>query len=195
MTLSAFGILSLPLSLFSQAAPPPLQLQPGPDVSAWLDELKRLQARLDPIEQQALADPGLQLQQQELGNEILAAMVRSDSSVARKLDRLQAIVVEIHQLNGDDTRMQALAEEVLQIKPSIEDAQARAMQEPEIDAHIKLFRASLYDRMQQIDPEARDLIVRYQALERLLQAALEEAQSAPAQPSPALVRPWIQVRS
>jgi hypothetical protein len=162
-------------------------MEPGPDVAGWLAELQQIQSRLDPIEQQALQDPALQLQQRELSNEIIAAMVRSDSSVAGKLDRLQAIVVEINEAGSDPVRMQALAEEVLLLKPSIDDAQARAMADPQIDAHLELFRAGLYERMEQIDPEARSLIVRHQALERLLQAALEEAHKSvpPTTPGPA----------
>jgi hypothetical protein len=182
VTLSAFGMISLPITLFSQAAPPPPQMQPGPEVAAWLAELQQIQSRLDPIEQQALQDPALQIQQQALSAEIIAAMVRSDSSVAAKLDRLQAIIAELHEAGSDPVRMESLAAEVLLLKPHIDNAQARAMQDPQIDAHLELFRAGLYERMEQIDPEARSLIVRYQALERLLQNALDEAhKSAPSQ--------------
>jgi hypothetical protein len=177
MPLAAFAIVSVPISLFSQSAPSvEPQLQPGPSVASWLDELQQIQRRLDPIERQALEDPMLHAQQEVISGAIIAVMIRSDSSVVAKLDRLQAIVAEIHRIGGDPDRMQVLAEEVVRIKPSVDEAQARALSDPEIRALVDAFHAEVHKKMEQLDPEAGALIVRYQALDRMLKAALSDAQ-------------------
>lgn len=188
LTLSALAIVTLPFSLFSQGAPPLAQpeMSPGPSVNDLISELEQLDRRLDPIEQRALQDPSLIEQQQEIANEILATMIRSDSLLVPKLMRLQEIVEEIHEINGDPVRMKQLTAEVIDLKPYIDAAQAQAMEAPEIVILVDAFHAQVHNRMEEIDPDAHSLIVRHQALEQMLRAALEVDQ--PVSPPPT---PWL----
>jgi hypothetical protein len=183
MPLAAFAIVALPISLFSQGAPSvEPQLQPGPSVSSWLEELQQIQRRLDPIERRALEDPVLHAKQEVISGAIVNVMIRSDSTIAARLDRLQAIVTEIHQMGGDPARMQVLADEVVQIKPLVDRAQARALEDPEIRGLIDAFHESVHLKMMQIDPDVGLLIARFQALDRMLKEAMSDGE--PIRPKP-----------
>jgi hypothetical protein len=173
-TLFAFMLFFLPLSLFSQGAPP------SPQIQAWLSELKSIQERLAPVEQEALQDPELQEEQEAIGEAVLAAMISADSTVEAKLDRLREIMLEAHGLNGDGARLDALAAEVQAIHPEVERVRAEALTRPEVETKLKAFRKRVQDRMAQIDPESRPLVTRFEELERLIRQSL---------PGPTVQRP------
>ena len=185
MPLAAFAIVALPISVFSQSAPPSgPQMQPGPSVATMLDELQQIQRRLDPIERQALEDPLLHAQQEAISGAIVAVMIRSDSLMVARLDRLHAIVAEIHQFGGDPDRMEVLAEEVARIKPLVDEAQSRALKDPEIQSLVDAFHADVHRKMEEIDPNAAALITRYQALDRMLKEAIASEQPTTPQIAP-----------
>lgn len=162
----------MPLSLFSQGAPPQSNPHP-PQVQAWMTELQQIQARLEPLEEQALEDPVLQEQQQEVSKAVLAAMVELEPAVPAMLEQLREIMVEARQANGDSDRLTALAAEVQQLQPQIARVQALALARPEVEPQVSAFREKLYARMAEIDSETPRLLARFEELDRLIRQAIQ----------------------
>ena len=163
----AFLLTFAPLSLFSQPAP-----ATSTQLEQWLVELQAIQSELAPIEDAALQEPTLAKEQQELGDALIAAMITSDSTVSRKLDRLRAIMMEAHSAAGDDAKLELLAAEAQNIQPDVERARELALAQPEIAMRFTTFRASVYARMAQIAPHSSQLIARFEELERLIKMSL-----------------------
>lgn len=171
-TLLAFLLSFFPLSLFSQGP------AATPEVQGWLVELKDIQERLSPVERAALGDPAVQLEQEAIGEAVLAAMIASDPTVEAKLDRLREIMLEAHGVDGDGPRMDALIAEVQSIRPQVEQARGEALARPEIEARVAAFRRTVHTRMIELDPDCRELITRFQELERMIRQSLPN-RSAP----------------
>lgn len=173
----AGALLLMPLSLFSQSAPPPAQ------VEEWIVELNHIQMQLAPLEERALQDPTLAEQQQALGDDIRAAMIAADATVEAKLTRLREIMVAAQAAGGDMARLDALAAEAQSLQPAIERARGIALAQPEVEAKFKNFRKNLCDRMAQIDPASVQLVTRFEELERLIRSSLRQGATSPVGPA------------
>lgn len=167
------------------AAPLTAQQQSGGEEVAQLDamfaEFSTLETRLQEIQAQALEDPALLEAQQELGNEIHAAMEDIDPSLPQRIERMEELEARAAAAreSGDEATLLALAEEAQQIQQSFAAAQAQAMQQPEIAERVAAFQSRLQARMSEIDPEADRLIERMEELEQRLMAAMQPAQPEP----------------
>jgi hypothetical protein len=165
----AFALSLAPLSLFSQDAPPPTD-----QVEQWIVEMQYLQTQLAPIEEQALLEPALAQEQEVLGDAVLAAMIEADPTVEPKLARLREIMLEAHGSMGDDAKIVALAAEAQTLQPAVERAKGAALAKPEIEAMIAAFRKRLCDRMVEIAPEARQMVDRFEELEKMIKTSLRQ---------------------
>ena len=180
VTPMALVLSMVPLPLFSQSSPP--ASIPTDQVQLWIVEMQHLQTQLAPIEDQALQDPTIAREQEDLGNAVLAAMLELDPTVQPKLERLRQIMMEAHAYLGDDAKLQALAAEAGTLQPHIERARGAALARPDIETQMAAFRKNLCDRMVLIAPESRQMVERFEELEKLVRASLQGANSPAGSP-------------
>ena len=156
----------------------PAPEQPSPEVQGWLMEMQQLQQQLAPIQAQALEDSALLVSQQELGTEIKAAVEAADPGLNERIEQLQDAEAELAaaQQNGDSTKLQALAQDALEVQQRFIAAQQQALQQPQITAKVETFQTELEQKMIEVDPEAATLIQRFRELEDKLEAAMRASQ-------------------
>jgi hypothetical protein len=162
--------LLLPVTAFAQSSPE----QPPAEIQEWITEMQQIQARLEPVQDQALQDSELQLEQQQIGEAVRGAMVAANPAVAAQLERMEALLEEARaaQAAADTDRIVALTAEAQELQTQLAEAQAEALQQPEIEARVEAFQKNLQERMVQIDPESRALLDRLQELDRRVRAAI-----------------------
>lgn len=150
-------------------AAPAATEQPGlppemdPEVMMQLREIQEIQQQLEPIQQQALEDETLASQLQSLQQRVDTAM-REESGEA--MDRMESLQEEMQeaQAAGDQERMQALMTEGQGLQQELQATQAEVMARPEIQGPVEEFEAAHRARMIEIDPEAEELLDRFDEL-------------------------------
>lgn len=137
-------------------------------LQALIQEKSALDEKLLPLQQQALADPALKTQQEELGVAVRKAMVAGDPTIAASLDRFEALLVEAMAARqaGDAEKVTALGTEARALRPQIEAAQARVLEQPGLSAQLTAFQRKVEAQIISIDPNARSLIARSRQLEQ-----------------------------
>ena len=164
------------------AAPAVLTAQSGaeaqtPAAQQELDaiflEFQQLHMRLQDIQNRALQDPQLNATQEQIGNDIRAAMEVRDPTMPERLARMNTLETEAHaaQQSGDSARLQELVDEAMTIEEHLISLQQAVMQEPAMAARIAEFQAQLERKMSEVDPETQQLIARFRELESRLAAA------------------------
>ena len=148
--------------------------QVPPEAQALFTELQRVQAKLQPIHQEALRHPELQAAQAELTAKIGAAMTQADPATPERMARLQTLIEhgQAAEAAQDEAALKAIAAEAREIQERLQAAQLAAIQGPEIAPDLEAFKAKLVERMMEVDPEAATLIERAQALDARLAALL-----------------------
>ena len=170
-------------ALIAVAAPVALQAQtPGaldpnqlpPEVQQAIMELQQIQAQLQPIQEQVLADPEIQAEQAALGEEIQSAMTQADPSVPRHMARLQELAgaAEAAQSEQDQAKMTEIIEEAQGLEMQLQQAQQQALQRPEIAPRIDAFQEKVESRMLAVNPEAGALMERLDELQTQLMAMM-----------------------
>jgi len=174
---AALALTLAPAALVAQQQPAPTQQQqPSAEVQGWITEIQQLEQRLGPIQARAMEDPQLQQAQTELNAAVIAALTQGDAAVQADLRRVETIQPELRaaQESGDQAQFQRLATEAQQLQQRLAQAQARAMQQPEIAAQADAFQTRLQTRMVEVDPEAEALIQRFVALQAQIIGAMEQ---------------------
>ena len=145
-----------------------------PEAQALFMELQQVQARLQPIHEEALRHPELQAAQAELTARIGAAMTKADPSTAERMARLQALIDrgKAAEAAGEEAALKEIAAEARQIQEHLQAAQLEAIRRPDIAPELEAFQAKLMERMVEVDPEAAALIERAQELDARLSAVL-----------------------
>jgi hypothetical protein len=178
-TALALASIALPAAARAQTASPasvpqapsvaaPETSAPSAQLQQWVSELKLIEEKLDGLEQQALKDPALQHEQEELGAVIVATMIRMDPSIEARFERLTQILAEAQTPGIDEARLKALAAEVETIHPILAGVQARAMEDPTVDQRVRAYKDSLDKHLAQIDPGAVQLLARRTELQRMI---------------------------
>lgn len=144
------------------------QLPPG--AQELITELQQVQARLEPIQQQALGDPEVQAAQQRLGEQVQAAMEEVDPATPDRIERLQALMgrAQAAQAEQDQEAMSAIVTEAQGIERQLQATQAQAIERPDIAPGVEAFQAQLLQKMVEVDPEAASLMERAQELDAQL---------------------------
>lgn len=147
---------------------------PPPEVREWIEEIQQIQARLGPVQDQAMQDTSLQRERRQVTDAVREAMIAADPAIAQRMARLEAIVAEAQEAQqaGDGERLAALVAEARTIQEPLARAQAAALDRPEIEARVSAFRGRLRARMVQIDPSSEALLDRLEALDRRVRDAL-----------------------
>ena len=168
-TALVLAFLAFPAALSAQ------QQELPPEVQELLAEAQQIQQQLQPVQQQALQDEAVQQGQQRAADAVRAAMISADPTMEAKIERLEAIMQEAQQAQttGDQATIVALTQEAQQLQPQLAEAQAAALQHPDVKPELEAFQKQLRDRMTEIDPNARPLLDRLAQLEQQLDEAVK----------------------
>lgn len=166
------GALATVLTPMAASAQQPTQ--PSPQVQEWLAEINQLQQELAPLHEQAMQDPALQQEQEEVSTAVREAMVAADPVNGERLDRLEQLETEAQaaRASGDSAKVVALASEAQELVPELQAAQEEATQQPEIDARVKQFEDNLVTKMVEMEPSAQAKVDRLDELNELVSEAL-----------------------
>lgn len=150
------------------------QAELPPEVQEWVNEMQELQAQLETVQAEALADTALQRHQEQVGQVVRAAMIDVDPSLEEGLDRMEQLIAEarVAQEASDAQKITELTAEAQTLQPKIEQAQAQAMTVPAVQEEINEFQERLQDRMVEIDPDARTKLARLQELDARVRAVI-----------------------
>jgi mevalonate kinase len=164
--------LATPGILAAQQAPPATPDQQ--ELEAIFAEFQQIHLQLEDIQMQALSDPQLNAAQEELGQEIRAAMEDRDPAIRQRIERMEALEGEAvsAQEAGDVDKLQALMTEAQTIEEQFLTVQQQVLEAPPIAAKIDAFQAQLERKMIEVDPGTATLIARFRELETRLEAAL-----------------------
>lgn len=177
LTRTIVAALALVIAPAAAQAQQPGGLDPSqlpPEAQQAIVELQQLQAQLQPIQAEAMADPEIQSEQQELGTQIQTAMAEADPSVPQHMARLQELAsdAEAAQAGDDQARMSEILQEAQVIETQLQQAQQQALQRPEIAPRVEAFQQKLEERMLEVDPNAGALIERMDELQTQLMALM-----------------------
>jgi hypothetical protein len=155
--------------LVAQDAPMP------PQVQQWIAEAQQLQARLEPVREQAMQDTALQRQHQDLSLAVFEAMVEVEPATEARLERMQQIMVEAAQAQqqGNSDRVAALAPEARALQEQLDVVQRQVLAQPAVDQRVKAYRTALHARMAEIDPESAGMLGRIEELDAQIRAAID----------------------
>lgn len=175
--LAAALALAIPIALAAQtpeptdsAAPPDEELQ------GWLQEMQQVHEQLEELQREALMDPQLSAQQQELGEEIRVAMGAVDPTMDERMTRVEEIQAEATEAQGagDSEKLNELMTEAQQIQQHFMDVQENALADPSIATKLESFQTELEAKMVELDPEAEGLITRFRELEERIGGAVSD---------------------
>jgi chaperonin cofactor prefoldin len=168
--LAALVVVMLPAAAGAQTQ----QQELPPQVQEWIGEAQRLQAQLAAIHEQAMEHPPIAEEQEAVEKAVRDAMIAEDSAVAGLLDRMEVLIEEARQAQeaGDTIRLQTLGAEAAAMQPTLESAQLRALEKPEIEARIQALQQSVEARMSEIEPQVEQMIARFTELDRQIRTAL-----------------------
>ncbi len=141
-----------------------------------LGEMQAIYGQLQPIQQQALAEPEFQERQQELNEDVMRAMHDADPEMETTMQRAEGLEQEAMaaQAEGDQERLQALSTEAQQIQRRMQQAQAAALEDDALSGRIEDFERDIRARMVEIDPEAEALMARADEIEAQLEASIPQ---------------------
>jgi hypothetical protein len=162
--------LSMPASAAIAQAPQ----QPPAEVQQWIAEIQQIQTQLRPVQEQALQDSALQQEQAQVADAVRQAIIEADSSMASKMERLETLATEARaaQEAGDTQKIAKLTGEAQTLQPEIYEAQAEALEKPEIEVQVSAFQENLHERMAQLDPKAKPLIDKMKQLDERVRKAM-----------------------
>lgn len=181
-------LLSAAFAVLVAAAPGALQAQATADttpqaaavadqpeqIQEWFAEFQKIGAQLNEIQAKALEDPALNSAQSDLGTTIQNAMEAADPELAGVMDRLKELdqAAQAAQAQSDTVALQTLAAQAQQIEGRFREAQAAALEQPEIAAKVESFQESLEAKMLALNAETPALMQRYQELGSRIQSVL-----------------------
>lgn len=173
-------LLSPTVSRAQQPAPQPAaDLETDTAATAMLQglltEIQAINGRLQELQQAALQDSALSTEQAALGESIRTTMTEADPTLEASMARVEELQAEAEaaQQRGDDARLNELGAEVRRIEVQFVQAQQQALANPELSAQLESFQTRLEAKMAELDPEAPQLIARFQQLQERLASAMQ----------------------
>jgi hypothetical protein len=176
VTSIALALAPVALNAQQPGALDPSQLPP--EAQEVLAEMEQVQAEIEPIQRQALADPELQAEQAALGAQIQTVMTELNPAVPQQMERLQELSAEAEsaQSEQDQARIEEILTEARGIEIELQEAQTQAVQRPDVAPRVQAFQEKIQAKMVEVDPAADDLIQRMGELENRLMALLVQPQ-------------------
>jgi chromosome segregation ATPase len=178
-TVALATLAAAPTALSAQVAAPapadaPVDSAAAAQIQGWLAEIQQINGRLQELQQRAMQDPELAAEQEALGARIRTAMEAADPELQPSLERVEALQSEAvaAEQQADTARLMEIGEELRQIESRFMTAQEQALAQPEISSDLDAFQVALQSRLVELDPEAPQLIARFQELQQMLASAL-----------------------
>jgi hypothetical protein len=175
LLVAAAAVAVLPAAASAQAPvmPPPAGADVDPQAAQWLSEIQQIHQRLSQLQEKALQDPALSAQRDSLGVHIRVAMETIDPALPQRMDRIAQMDGEAAaaEARKDDAALTQLRAEAQQIERQFLSAQQQALQQPALAAEVEAFQTQLEQKILATDPEAPQLLARFQELERKLAEA------------------------
>lgn len=167
------ALLVLPVAAAAQQPQQTAPVDPSQlpqEAQELIVEIQQVQSNLQQIQQQAMADPEIQAEQQAIGQEIQLAMAESNPDVPQQMQRLETLMTEAQaaQASEDAAKMQEIVAEARELDTRLQAAQAEAIQRPEIAPRVQSFQTKLQEKMLELDPTTPQLIQRLQELDAQL---------------------------
>jgi hypothetical protein len=164
------ALLLVPAGLRAQQGQPAEQEQLPPEAQALVVEIEQIHARLEPVQDRALADPAIREEREALSGTIASAIERLDPGLAEHLERYSALEGEVAeaQAAGDQARIREIFDEAAIIERRYEAAQASALSQPEVAVRVQRFQARLLAKMTELEPQAESLVERLEELDSRL---------------------------
>lgn len=137
------------------AAPFAASAQPAP-----AQEIARIQARLDTLQQQARQDSAVKAAEAAFAARVQDAMVRLDPAARDRAARAAGLGAEVEAARaaGDTARLNALAAEAQALQAYFAELRPRALALPEIQESRRAYLQVLFARMKAIDPQTQVLV-------------------------------------
>lgn len=150
------------------SAPPPAGADTG--TAALRAELTAIQSKLGPLQSKAMEDDGLREEFRALEKAIEDTMIAWDAKLPEHRQRLGELEKEyrIAEDAGNEEGKKALMEEGSSLNTKIHQARSQALANPDIVAKMATFQDHVLARMAEIDPEAKELIDRANAIAQQL---------------------------
>lgn len=147
---------------------------PGPMTAtdSLRTEYTNLQRQLNGLQQQVMQDSTLQADYDALKTFVDAKMAAADPQFEAHRDRLGALPQEMAAAKdaGDNDKLQALITEGNELQAQLQKLQQETMALEEVKAKMDAFRDEMLAKMTKIDPKAKDMIDRANAISEQLQA-------------------------
>ncbi len=159
-------------------APAAAQELPGQDVPGQgemqelFEEFQEKSERFERIHSQAMEEnEDLQEKEAELQEQMNDAVLAADPDFEEGVERLGELQAEMMEAQAEED--QAAAQEIMQeaqaLEGRLQQAQAQAMQQPDIQQGMEDFQEALITKMTEIDPEAEELLERLEELSAIIQ--------------------------
>lgn len=159
-----------------RAEPPRTERSQDPAGEANPQALMAAQERVMKAQEQALKDPELKKDLDELQAFVEAQMQKEDPKAKQKMDRLEDIQAQLEKLqaaeNPDPEKAAPLIGEAQQLATELSQVQLKVLEKDEVKRRMDIFDKKLRAEMRQIDPEVP------QALARLEKAAEGQGKTA-----------------
>ncbi len=130
-------------------------------------EYQQVEARLGQLQVQVIQeDAELQTRRSAIDEMVLAAMVEINPESQAHIDRLSELSEEatVAQQAQDNESMQSIMNEAMTIRSALDAAQSEAILREDVRSEIQSFEEVLMEKVVEIDPEARDLVIRLEEL-------------------------------
>jgi len=167
--------LVIPATLIAQEPVPQQQPELDPELEALVTEMQEIQQRLAPIQQQAMQDPELMAQYQQVQEQVEGAMREEDPTLFTRVEELQE-GMQAAQEAGDEEQLQTLAMQAQGIQQEIQTVQEAAISRPDVRQSVEAFEGASRAKMVEIDPEADTLLERAEELQVKLAEAMGQYQ-------------------
>lgn len=134
-------------------------------------ELQQVNQRLNGIRQEALQDSAIRSERDRLESlirERMRGLGEGTAGDVARMGSLQDSLASARQ-GGDSARARELTAELRRLQQSLQSAQQKVMQQPEVAARVDSFRTHLIEEMREVDPETRQLMQRADSLLSRLQ--------------------------
>ena len=173
-------LLLILLAMLTSGAQGQAPLLPGGGASpepgspeALMAEYQELQSLLGRLQVQVIRENAdLEARRSAIDELVNAAMTDADSETEAHIARLEVLSEEAMtaQRTQDSATMQALMEEVVELRTALNAAQAAAVAREDVRSEIESFEAALMLKLREADPEAPELAARLDELEEILSA-------------------------
>jgi hypothetical protein len=142
----------------------------------WYGELQGISTHLQRVHDQALRDPALARERDQLMAAVQRAMDAADPELPRLAQRVQRMPAEVAaaRQRGETERLPALERELAQIQARFMRVRADVLRQPEIARQGHAYEERLRRRMIQIEPLTENLLSRSDQLQQLIQSALPD---------------------